>query len=123
MRLSGSMPIFRTITSWRGSNTVALTQVTQSLVVEPRGTTRLPALNSIDLSVKRPFKRGAVSFEPRLDMYNLTNAATVWGIRNRTEAIAFTDPTTGQRATLAQFRSPSQILVPRTVVLRAAFKF
>jgi hypothetical protein len=61
------------------SNTVALTQVTQSLVVEPRGTSRLPALNSIDLSVKRPFKRGAVSFEPRLDMYNLTNAATILG--------------------------------------------
>jgi hypothetical protein len=39
----------------------------------------LPALNSIDLSVKRPFKRGALSFEPRLDMYNLTNAATILG--------------------------------------------
>ena len=60
-------------------NTVALTQVTQSLVVEPRGTTRLPPLNSIDVSVKRSFKRGAVSFEPRLDLYNLTNAATILG--------------------------------------------
>ncbi len=62
-----------------GSNTAALTQVSQSLVVEPRGTTRLPALNSIDLSVKRPFKRGIVSVEPRLDIYNLTNAATILG--------------------------------------------
>ena len=57
-------------------NTVALTQVNQSLVVEPRGTTRLPPLNSIDFSIKRPFKRGAVSFEPRLDLYNLANSAT-----------------------------------------------
>ena len=62
-----------------GSNTAALTQVSQSLVVEPRGTTRLPALNSIDLSVKRPVKRGIVSVEPRLDIYNLTNAATILG--------------------------------------------
>jgi hypothetical protein len=53
----------------------------------------------------------------------LTNTATVWGVRNRTEATAFTDPTTGNRATLQQFMSPAQILVPRTVVFRVAFKF
>ena len=41
--------------------------------------TRLPDLNSIDLSVKRPFKFGVVSLEPRVDLYNLTNAATVLG--------------------------------------------
>jgi hypothetical protein len=62
-----------------GSNTVALTQVSQSLLVEPRATTRLPPLNSIDISVKRPFRRGAVSIEPRVDFYNLTNNATVLG--------------------------------------------
>jgi hypothetical protein len=61
------------------SNTVTLTQVSQSLLVEPRGSTRLPPLNSLDVSLKRPFKRGAVSIEPRLDLYNITNAATVLG--------------------------------------------
>ena len=62
-----------------GSNTVALTQVTQSIVYEPRGTPRLPPLNSVDFSVKRPFKRLGVSLEPRLDIYNMTNAATILG--------------------------------------------
>ena len=44
-------------------------------------------------------------------------------VRNRTEATAFTDPTTGSRQTLTQFLSPAQILGPRTVVLRVAYKF
>jgi len=54
---------------------------------------------------------------------NLANADTVWGVRTLTPATAFTDPTTGTRATQQQFLSPTQILVPRTVVFRAAFKF
>jgi hypothetical protein len=62
-----------------GSNTVALTQVTQSLVVEPRATTRLPAVNSLDVSIRKSWKMGARSFEPRLDLYNLLNAATILG--------------------------------------------
>ena len=61
--------------------------------------------------------------EGTVDFDNLTNAATVWGVRNRTEATTFTDPTTGARATLQQFMSPAQILGPRTVVFRVAFKF
>jgi hypothetical protein len=44
-------------------------------------------------------------------------------VRSRTEATTFTDPTTGQKATLQQFLSPVAILAPRTVVFRAAFKF
>jgi hypothetical protein len=51
------------------------------------------------------------------------NADTVWGVRSLTPATTFTDPTTGQRATLQQFLSPTQILGPRTVVLRGAFRF
>ena len=62
-----------------GTNTVALTQGPQTLTVQSRGTTRLPAVNSIDVSVRRPWKIGSASFEPRLDFYNLTNAATILG--------------------------------------------
>jgi hypothetical protein len=58
-----------------------------------------------------------------VDFDNLANANTVWGVRTLTPATTFTDPTTGNRATLQQFLSPSQILGPRTVVFRAAFKF
>jgi len=60
-----------------GSNTVALTQVTQSIVVEPRGTTRLPAINSLDVSIKRTWRLSRVMLEPVLDLYNAGNAATI----------------------------------------------
>jgi hypothetical protein len=62
-----------------GNNTVALTQGTQVLTTEPRGTTRLPAVSSLDASVRKTFKMNRTSSAPRLDLYNLTNAATILG--------------------------------------------
>jgi hypothetical protein len=62
-----------------GTNTVVLTQGPQTLTVEPRGTTRLPAVNSLDMSIRRPIKASSATFEPRIDFYNLTNAATILG--------------------------------------------
>ena len=41
-----------------GSNTVALTQGTTSVTVEPRGTTRLPDLNQLDMSFRKVFRVG-----------------------------------------------------------------
>jgi hypothetical protein len=58
-----------------------------------------------------------------VDFDNLANANTAFGVRTLTPATTFTDPTTGTRATLQQFLSPSQIIGPRTVVFRAALKF
>ncbi len=96
----------------------------QIINLEPLGNTRLDPLTKIDVRVGKLFKfAGNRNLEATVDFDNLANAATVWGVRNRTEATAFTDPTTGVRATLQQFLSPSQILGPRTVVFRAAFKF
>jgi carboxypeptidase family protein/TonB-dependent receptor-like protein len=95
----------------------------QIINLEPLGSTRLPVLNKIDLRVGKLFKLDARELEATVDFDNLTNAATVWGVRNRTEASAFLDPTTGVRQTLTQFMSPAQILGPRTVVLRVAYKF
>ncbi|MEQ1908367.1 MAG: carboxypeptidase regulatory-like domain-containing protein [Vicinamibacterales bacterium] len=60
-----------------GNNTVALTQGTTVLTVEPRGSTRLPAVSSLDMSIRKFWKVGGLRFEPRLDLYNLTNAATI----------------------------------------------
>jgi hypothetical protein len=62
-----------------GNNTVSLTQGATTLVVEPRGTTRLPSVNSLDASIRKSWQRGATRFEPRLDLYNVTNAATILG--------------------------------------------
>jgi hypothetical protein len=96
----------------------------QTINLEPLGQTRLDVLSVIDLRVGKLFKfANNRSLEATIDFDNLANADTVWGVRTPTPATTFTDPTTGQRQTLQQFLSPTQILAPRTVVLRAAFKF
>jgi hypothetical protein len=96
----------------------------QIINLEPLGNTRLATLNKVDVRIGKLIRfSGQRDLELTLDLDNLTNSATVWQVRNRTEAAAFTDPTTGQRATLPQFLSPAQVLGPRTAVLRAALKF
>ncbi len=96
----------------------------QIINLEPLGSTRLDTLTKVDVRVGKLFRLGGTrSVEATVDFDNLTNAATVWQVRNRTEAAAFTDPTTGVRQTLPQFLSPSAILGPRTIVFRGAFKF
>ena len=96
----------------------------QTINLEPLGATRLDPMTVIDLRIGKLFKLADNrSFETSIDFDNLANADTVWGVRTLTPATAFTDPTTGTRATLQQFLSPTQILVPRTVVLRGQFRF
>ena len=95
----------------------------QTINLEPLGSTRIDTLTTIDFRVGKLFKFGNRSLEASVDFDNLMNVDTVWNVRSLTPATPFTDPTTGTRATLQQFLSPTQILVPRTVVLRAALKF
>jgi hypothetical protein len=96
----------------------------QIINLEPLGNTRLDVLTKIDVRVGKVFRfANSRSVETSVDFDNLTNANTIWSARNRTEATTFTDPTTGNKATLQQFLSPVSVLAPRTVVFRAAFKF
>ena len=96
----------------------------QIINLEPLGSTRIDTLTKIDVRLGKQFRlANSRLFEASIDFDNLTNANTVWGVRNRTESTSFLDPSTGQRATLTQFLSPSQILGPRTIVLRGQFRF
>jgi hypothetical protein len=61
------------------SNTVALTQVNQSLVISPRGTNRLPDVNAFDFAVRKFFRLGSISAEPAMEVFNVANANTVQG--------------------------------------------
>jgi hypothetical protein len=60
-----------------GSNTVALTRVTQRVTYEPRGTTRLPDVNLFDISIRKTWTAGRYSVEPIMDMFNVTNVSTI----------------------------------------------
>jgi hypothetical protein len=60
-----------------GNNTIPLTQGTTSVIVESRGTTRLPNLNQLDASFRKAFRSGSRVLQPRVDLYNLMNSATV----------------------------------------------
>src|SRR5262245_29311792 len=96
----------------------------ETINLEPLGSRRLDFQNRIDFRVGKLIKFAANrSLEATVDFDNITNAAWVWQVRSLTPATSFLDPSTGQRATLSQFLSPSAILPPRTVVFRAAFKF
>jgi len=82
--LSGTWQFYQgfpdTTTVSVGNNTVALTQGTQTLTVEERGTTRLPSVSSLDVSLRKTFRiGGSKSVEPRIDFYNLTNNAAILG--------------------------------------------
>ena len=95
----------------------------QTINLEPLGSTRIDTLTTIDFRIGKLFKFNNRSLEASVDFDNLANAATAFNVRSLTPATAFTDPTTGTRATQQQFLSPSQIIGPRTVVFRGALNF
>ena len=61
------------------SDTVRLTQTNQNVIIEPRGTVRMDNVQMADVSFKKTFAmRGSnMRLEPRMDIYNILNAATV----------------------------------------------
>jgi hypothetical protein len=60
-----------------GNNTIALTQGGTSIAIQPRATTRLPSLNQVDVSLRKALRTGSTTVQPRIDVYNLANSATV----------------------------------------------
>ena len=86
-----------------GNNTIALTQGTTLLTVEPRGTTRLPKMQQLDVSVRKAFRTGGSRLvQVRADLYNLANTATVTS-RANTYGPSFGYVNTIQRGRLIKF--------------------
>ncbi len=80
------------------SNTVALTQVNQSIQVEPRGTTQTPTLTLVDLNFRKVFRLGDRTIEPVFEIHNLMNVAT---IQSRNTVLG---PAYGQAANVSRGR-------------------
>ena len=118
LSIQQGLPFTRQISRAVGFGTNAL------INLAPLGSSRIDPLTKIDLRIGKQFKfANSRSIEASVDFDNLTNADTVWSVRSRTEATTFTNPVTGQKATLQQFDTPVAILAPRSVVFRAAMKF
>lgn len=58
-------------------DTVVLTQVTQSITVEPRGTTRLPNVTLVDFNARRVFRINNRTIEPVVELHNVFNSSAI----------------------------------------------
>jgi hypothetical protein len=58
-------------------DTVALTQVTQSIAVEPRGTSRLPNVTLVDFNARRVVRFDNRTIEPVIEFHNIFNTNAI----------------------------------------------
>ncbi|MBI4473663.1 MAG: TonB-dependent receptor [Acidobacteria bacterium] len=90
-RLQSSMGFPERTTVRVASATVRLNQGTVTLDVEPRGASRLPSYNMLDLGLRKSFQVSEnVTIKPNLDLFNVFNADTI------TSRIAQLGPTYGR---------------------------
>jgi hypothetical protein len=59
------------------SATVKLTQGTQSILVAPFGTTRLPNISTTDFNITKILRAGKMRFEPHVSFFNIFNQAAI----------------------------------------------
>jgi hypothetical protein len=106
--------------------TFALNQGTVTVNVEPRGSTKLDMLTTLDARLAHTFKMsGSKEVEVVLDGYNLMNANTVWDARTLSTVTNFRpagDPT-ATPVPKPTYLSPLSILGPRIFRIGAAFRF
>ena len=86
-----------------------LTRSSQTVYVNERGAERLPSVSMLDLRFSRPIKlAGGRTFEPQIDVFNVTNNDVIVGMVNLLGA---------------RLGYPSEILAPRIVRVGFAFLF
>jgi hypothetical protein len=126
-RLQSGLPVTRTWAIPACSVTVTANCTRQAVTVnaEPRGSVELGTLPTLDLRTGRFFDFRHDRVELSMDVYNLTNANTVFGVRNTTGTASIRvngdprNPTTLINA----FLSPTQFLAPRVVRFNVTYTF
>jgi hypothetical protein len=121
-------PITRTVSIPGCTATITtgcLLQGSDTVNAEPRGSLELPGRLQTDVRIGRLFNLGGRKFELGLDAYNLTNANTVFSVRNgtgRTNIRYANDP--AEPVTQIQtFMSPTGALGPRIIRLNFTYWF
>jgi hypothetical protein len=127
-RIASGLPITRTYTVPGCSASVTtncLSQGSTGVNAEPRGTVELPALATIDVRAGRIFDLQGQRFEVSMDVYNLTNANTVFGVRTGTGLtnVRYANDPTQPVTQIATFLSPTGVLGPRIIRFNVTYWF
>jgi hypothetical protein len=128
LRAQSGLPITRgsqTFPTCSATVTTFCTNQNVSVNAEPRGSVRLPGLTTLDMRVGKIFVRGTQQIELSMDAYNVTNANTVFSVRQgtgRTTVQDFTQPGVVTRQ-IAQFQSPTGVLGPRILRFNITYNF
>jgi hypothetical protein len=119
MRLQSGRPITRRV------SIEDLTQGNVTVNAEPRGSVTLPKLFTLDLRAGRFFDLGANRLELSMDVYNLTNANTVYSVRTNTgtTSIRYAGDRNQPVTRIPSFMSPTGFLGPRIIRLNATYSF
>jgi hypothetical protein len=119
-RLQSGLPITRTYQIPSG----ILRQGAVTVNAEPRGSVELDWLPTLDVRAGRFFNLGGNRFEVSVDVYNLTNANTVFGVRTNTGTTPiFVGGDPSQPTRITSFLSPTQFLAPRVVRFNVSYEF
>ena len=127
LRMQSGLPTNRTWSVQSCSSTILTNCLSSGTTVnaDPRGSFLLPALNTVDIRVGKLFTMGKQRFEFDMDIYNLTNANTVYSIRqgtSQTRVINYNDPNQGT-VLIPTFNSATGALGPRIIRLGVTFWF
>jgi hypothetical protein len=126
-RLQSGLPITRTwaIPACTGTLTTNCTRTSVTVNAEPRGSVQLPWLPTVDLRAGRYFDFRRDRVELSVDVYNLTNANTVFAVRPNTgqTAIRVNGDATQPTTLITSFLSPTQFLAPRVVRFNVTYSF
>jgi hypothetical protein len=120
-RLQSGLPITRT---W-AIPAALLRQGSVTVNAEPRGSEELDVLPTLDVRAGRYFSMGSNRLELSLDVYNATNANTVFSVRTNTgvSTIRVAGDPNNPATQITSFLSPTAVLAPRVLRFNISYTF
>jgi hypothetical protein len=105
--------------------TGCLPQDDEDVNAEPRGSVELPGRYQVDLRFGRMFNVGGQKFELGMDVYNLTNTNTIFGVRTGTGLtnIRYANDPEQPITQIPTFMSPTGALGPRIIRFNVTYWF
>jgi Carboxypeptidase regulatory-like domain/TonB-dependent Receptor Plug Domain len=127
-RLQSGLPITRTWNVPTCSTTITTNCVRQNNLTvnaEPRGSVELGTLPTLDLRFGRYFDFRRDRIELSVDLYNVTNANTIYNVRNGTgtTGIRVNGDLSQPLTQITTFMSPTQVLAPRVLRFNVTYNF